>query len=121
MADYNNNEKAAATAPVADSVNATGVMPPSTAPGAPGVPAGEHEPTTATGNVVDNEKAVPAEKKANRFDAADVSSRPRWLFSHHWKGFPLTRDQLFMRHSIFSERTQRQRRSSACPGRHVHH
>lgn len=76
MADHNINEKGNG-APVADAVNATGVLPPSTAPGAPGVPAGEQEPTTATGQAVanghDNEKAVPAEKKVNRFDAADVS------------------------------------------------
>lgn len=64
MADH--NEKAAPI--VADSVNATGALPPSTAPGAPGVPATEREPTTATGEVVDEKVA---EKKANRFDAAD--------------------------------------------------
>lgn len=69
MADHSNNEKA----PVADSVNATGVLPPSTAPGAPGVPAGEQEPTTATGSPVADEKAPVNEKKVNRFDAADVS------------------------------------------------
>lgn len=119
MADYNNNEKAAATAPVADSVNATGVMPPSTAPGAPGVPAGEHEPTTATGNVVDNEKAVPAEKKANRFDAADVSGRQ--LFHPSLGELPAEIDEPLFMHSIFPERTQRQRSSSARSRRHVHH
>jgi len=70
MADHSNyNEKAGPV--VADSVNATGALPPSTAPGAPGVPAGEHEPTTATGAVVDEKVA---EKKVNRFDAADVRS-----------------------------------------------
>lgn len=63
---HNINEKAAGTAP--EQVNATGALPPSTAPGAPGVPATEQEPTTANG-----EKVPIQEKKANRFDAADVS------------------------------------------------
>lgn len=120
MADHN-NEKAAPV--VADSVNATGALPPSTAPGAPGVPAGEHEPTTATGAVVNEKAPVVAEKKANRFDAADV----RWscvpavapalsyqLMLTQWASL-----RLFISHP--TECTQRRCWRSACPRRHVDH
>jgi hypothetical protein len=81
MADHNINEKGAnGVAPASEQVNATGVLPPSTAPGAPGVPATEQEPTTATGEKVP--QAV-TEKKANRFDAADVSLFIRLLSCTH--------------------------------------
>lgn len=127
------NEKAGAGPVVADSVNATGALPPSTAPGVPGVPAGEHEPTTATGAVVDEK--VP-EKKANRFDAADVRvlscrsvsavSLALTLLAHSIlinfsQPTPRSLSPPCTHHTPHTERTRRLCSCSACPRRHVHH